>query len=113
MMNKFNGPTGLMVAVLVGMTLSHTPVQAGWDMETTKKVLKVAFEWAKTGMLIGGIVVGSGCVGGGLYEFNNNKGGNGVLLGAGLSVLILSSLYLYKQEFKPEDKDKDNDNDKD
>ncbi len=112
-MNKVNGTTGFIAAVLVGMTLSYAPVQAGWDMETTKKVSKVVFKWVKMGTLIGGIVGGSGCSGAGLYEFNKDRGGSGVLLGVGLSVLILSSLYLYKQEFKPNKKNKNKDNDND
>ncbi len=128
MISKFDGKKSFMVAVFIGMTMSYAPVQAGCDMKTvkhvvgvvlsqTKKVSKVAFEWVKIGMLISGIVGGSGALGEGLYTFTkkNYNGGNGVQLGVGLSVLILSSLYLYKQEFKPEkkDKNKDNDNDKD
>ena len=146
-MNKFNSKTGLIAAVLVGMTMSYTPVQAVWSTDEvkkavgvvwseTKKVPNVVYKWVKWGANVGLVVAGSTLVGSALdpvntFEiyndgtffngtffnnlllFNSGKSFKGAALGFGLSVLMLSSLYLYKQEFKSEKKDKDKDNDKD
>ena len=128
MVNKINSKTGLIAAVLVGMTLSHAPVQAGWDMETTKKVVGVvwsqtktasnsAFKWIKTAIKLGCIVGGSAHVASALVALRVNRNipyrdsyDLGIQLGAGFSVLVLASLYLY-QEFKSEKKDKESDED--
>ena len=116
-MNKINSTTGLMTAVLVGMTLSHAPVQAGCDMKTakhvvgvawsqTKKASKVVFKLAKIGVESSLFVLGSVLIGATLDPTNNTKFVNssgasfrGVLLGAGLSVSVLSALFLYKELF--------------
>ena len=113
MMNKVDRAKGFMAAVLVGMTLSCAPVQAGFGATVlggTKKALKVVVKGAKIGAEVGLVVAGSMLVGGALDPANNKKFKDykGPAVGLGLSTAVLG-FYFLLQEFKSNKKDKDKD----
>ncbi len=116
-MNKVDRAKGFMAAVLVGMTLSCAPVQAGVGATVlggTKKVLKVVVKGAKIGTEVSLVVAGSILVGAVLDPGNSKyvKKGDmsfqGPAVGLGLSTAVLG-FYFLLQEFKSNKKDKDKD----
>ncbi len=116
MMNKVNIRKGFMAAVLVGMTLSCAPVQAGVGATVwggTKKVLKVVVKGTRICVKVGLVVGGAVAVGAALDPANTEKfmgyseaSFRGAAVGLGGSAAVLAAYFLY-QEFKSNKKDKD------